>query len=238
MLLEEVEALVLADDVLRPHKAFILGLAKPCVGIDITDESPMPHQSCFGGGPYAPPGFEWPGHPLGRYEFLGQINFSEIDRPPASLPRSGLLSLFFAFDEEGEIFWQDEGYVIAYFWDDLENFATTHSPHARPCVPRRITLTGGIDLPRHRDLRNDWPFDPAALEDIRQKLPEDYLLGYPSFRTLAYDPTPDGNWGSLITLDSHDRFGWCWHDADKLMVFIENAELARSNFGRLRSDAG
>jgi uncharacterized protein YwqG len=67
-----------------------------------------------------PEGFQWPSHDLGEYRFLGQINFIEISSPPSMLPASGLLSLFYAYDEDGEIFWGDPGYVLAFYWENLE----------------------------------------------------------------------------------------------------------------------
>ncbi|WP_146390953.1 DUF1963 domain-containing protein [Allorhodopirellula solitaria] len=51
-----------------------------------------------------PADFAWPAHDVGEYRFLGQIDFSEITDRPDSLPDSGLLSLFYAFDEDGEVF--------------------------------------------------------------------------------------------------------------------------------------
>jgi len=64
------------------------------------------------------------------------------------------------------------------------------------------------------------------------------MLGYPSHYSLMYDPTPGEDWVSLITLASYDEFEWCWHDADKLMVFIEKSKLEAKDFSNLKADAG
>ena len=43
---------------------------------------------------------------------------------------------------------------------------------------------------------------------------------------------------SLITLMSNSELDWCWHDGDKLMVFIEKDKLLNKDFSCLKSDAG
>ena len=95
-------------------------------------------------------------------------------------------------------------------------------------------------LPRHEDLRDDWPFDRDVLDQLTDAIdaPGEYLLGYPSFTSLAYDPTPGAEWISLLTVYSLDEFDWCWHDGDKLMVFIESEKLKKRDFSNLKSDAG
>ena len=77
------------------------------------------------------------------------------------------------------------------------------------------------------------PADLSYWQDYR----EDYMLGYPSSCSLAYDPTPKGDWMSLLTLRSHDKFDWCWHD-DNLMIFIEKDKLKNADFSNLKTDAG
>ena len=98
------------------------------------------------------------------------------------------------------------------------------------------------DIPRYKELRDDWPLDSDAFcalaELAHNDLPRDYLLGYPSYFTLGYDPTPGPDWIQLLTLDSHEQFGWNWHDTAKLMVFIEKDRLARKDFSYLKCDAG
>ncbi|MCA9038234.1 MAG: DUF1963 domain-containing protein [Planctomycetaceae bacterium] len=222
------------------HSEFILGLLKPCVHIRLSDGPIEEAGSRFGGHPYLPTDFQWPNHEDGEYKFLGQINFAEIEDRPASLPDSGLLAFFYADDEEGEIFWGDDGYVLGFYWPSFDGHSLFDSPTADVPESVAISLTGGIDIPRYEDLRSDWPFDRDALYELTDALDEnsEYLLGYPSFTSLAYDPTPDGDWISLLTVHSLDEFDWCWHDGDKLMVFIESSKLAQRDFSNLKSDAG
>ncbi|NHZ95561.1 DUF1963 domain-containing protein [Massilia sp. CCM 8734] len=59
-----------------------------------------------------------------------------------------------------------------------------------------------------------------------------------SDRLLAYDPTPEKDWVSLLTLVSHEALQWCWQDGAKLMVFIHKDKLKEADFSELRCDAG
>jgi uncharacterized protein YwqG len=222
------------------HKEYFLSLAKPSVTISITQDSPQRLQSKFGGQPEVPEDFQWPLHKSGYYVFIGQINFSEIVDSPPNLPQSGMLSLFYAQDDTDEIFWGDEGYILGYYWDEIAALKVKKAPHKRVQKQKRIKLVGSIDIPRHEDLRDDWPIPYEDIENLLEdaQLSSDYLLGYPSFYSLAYDPTPNNEWCSLLTLDSHDQFDWCWHDADKLMVFIEKSKLEMRDFSSLKADAG
>jgi len=227
-------------DMVAPHLEYLRKIAKPRVDIELVDDEPTAVCSRFGGEPFVPRDFKWPAHDIGEYRFLGQINFAEIQDAPPILPRSGLLSLFYAYDEDGECFWGDDGYVLGFFWDDFGNHAIASSPSTETPAARRIRLTGSIDIPRHPELRKDWPFDEDALYELADAIDanREYLLGYPSFNTLAYDPTPGPEWISLLTVGSLDEFDWCWHDGDTLMVFIEPAMLERKDFSHLKSDAG
>lgn len=242
MTLTELEKYLKQDSNLAPHTDWILSLAKPCVDIKITDSSPLAHNSRFGGKPFVPDDFIYPQHDLGQYEFLGQINFSEIESTPNSiLPKDGLLSLFYAFDQEGEVFWRDDDYIIAYYWQSFDNFSVIVPPLSPlTCSAKRITFSHGVDIPRDQYMRENWPFDTDFLIDFIEKLElsEDYLLGYPSHYSLGYNPTPAIDWTSLITITSYDAFNWCWHDADKLMVFIQQDKLTKQDFSKLQADAG
>lgn len=236
---DRINELFANQEQLLPHRAYLEALVKPSVDIHITTETPETHQSRLGGHPLVEKGFVWPKYQIGEYKFLGQINFSEIKDRPTLLPETGILSLFYAFDEEGEIFLGDDGYVLGYFWRSSSDLEIQESQKPTP-ESKKIVLTGGVDMPRHRDLRNDWPFDATLLEDelSGDDSSENYMLGYPSFYSLAYDPTPSLDWVSLLTLESRDEFDWCWHDGDKLMVFIEKEALKHGNFSALKADAG
>lgn len=236
---------------LAAHTEYLRRIARPCVRIALSDTPPRASGSRFGGLPFVPPDFRWPEAPVGAYRFLGQIDFAEIPNPPESLPASGLLTLFFAEDEDGEVFWGDDDYVVGFYWPNADGHTTMPAPkgaanrgRARDEEAVALSFATGLDLPRHRELREDWPFDDEAMEhladmaDAALDATDDHLLGYPTFNTLAYDPTPGDDWISLLTLSSHDRFDWCWHDGDKLMIFIETERLKALDFGRLKTDAG
>jgi uncharacterized protein YwqG len=277
---DELSELVSDLQPLAPHAEYLRAIARPSVDIRLDARPGDDDKSRFGGSPYVPPDFVWPTHEQGVYRFLGQINFADIAAPPPVLPASGLLSLFYAapndsviseeeFEElsdeemdalveEGdvEIFWQDPGYVVGYYWRNCDGFdlrrGTVAWRIAERFDPRQadvreskntaISLTVGVDLPRDRVLRDDWPFDQEVTDRLSPELcrfgkaSQGHLLGYPSFSVLAYDPTPGENWLPLLTVDS--VLDWCWHDGDKLMVFTEKGDLAKRDFSQLKCDAG
>ena len=225
---------------LKEHIEYLLKIAKPCIDIDLVPEATTPECSRFGGNPFVPINFQLPVHKEGEYRFLGQINFSEIVNPPSILPKFGLLSIFYAYDEDGEIFWEDDEYILGFYWDDLTNHTIIKLQTKDTPKTQRIKLTKGLNLPFDSELRDDWTFDTSLLWDLFEKIDPngEYLLGYPSFNTLAYDPTPGDEWISLLTVCSLEEFDWCWHDGDRLMVFIEIEKLAKCDFSYLKSDAG
>lgn len=236
---ESLENFIHDDSELSLHEDYLNSLIKPSVDISFSTDAPKIGESRFGGPPFVSKGFVWPSHEKGEYRFLGQINFSEIEERTKSLPCDGLLSLFYAYDEGGEVFWGDDGYVLGYYWpktEDLALFAETDSNFEA----KKIVFTLGNEIPRQEDLRTDWPFQTDALYDLQdlEGYCEDYMLGYPSFYSLAYDPTPSDDWVSLITLASNDELGWNWHDGGKLMIFIEESKLQNKDFSGLITDAG
>ncbi len=237
---EVLEKYIAKDSELSIHSEYLKKLFVPSADIAISSNTPKKHESRFGGQALVANDFVWPKHEIGEYRFLGQINFKEIIDRPSILPDTGLLSLFYAYDEDGEIFWGDDGYILGYYWPKLDGLSLISSPSGKYSNSKKIILTGGLEIPRHEDLRNDWPFDTEILYGLAEDInpPEDYMLGYPSFYTLAYDPTPGTEWISLLTLTSYDEFDWCWHDGDKLMVFIESDKLVSKEFSHLKSDAG
>ena len=188
-----------------------------------------------------PQDFIWPTHNSGYYRFLGQFNFDEIRSASTALPASGLLSLFFAEDDNDQVFWRDDRYVIGYYWDNSSNHVLLPTPNGIPVSPEAATaLIPGLNIPRHREVHHDWPFEGAddAVWDIAHKVnAENYLLGYPSFCSLAYDPTPKPGWVPLLVLSSSEGLDWCWQDGARLMVFIEAARLQCKDFRVLMCDA-
>lgn len=200
--------------------------------------------SRFGGIADLPVGFKWPSHPDGVYHFLGQIDLASLPVTETKLPTSGLLSMFFAYDEEGEVFWRDKGYVLAYHFPAGKPLQPTPPPH-EPLSSGflNVSFRATTDLPYDKEQVPEWPLDDeeqGRIRELRETLhvSEAYLFGYPSHHSLGYDPTPEGGWVSLLTLPSYDQLNWCWHDGDKLMVFIRPEDLAAGNFSDLKSDAG
>ena len=250
--LQETFDIMADDEDLAPHIDFVRGITKPCVDLELVEDEPADvARSRFGGAAYVPADFVWPQHNVGHYEFLGQINFADIEAPPAPLPTKGLLSFFYAYHDEEEIFWQDPGFVVAFYWPETEGFIPRENPTARdsevevPVEGLAISPTTGTALPCYYEARDDWPFeeDSAVAEFLLGDCPSEYptesLLGFPFASTLGYDPTPEGgDWVSLLTLSSLEELDWCWHDGDMLLVFIEKDKLAQLDFSNLKSDAG
>lgn len=239
MNIDHLDRVIKGNSELSAHQEYLDAIAKPSVDIAFAPGKPDNQATRFGGVPLVAKDFVWPEHPKGEYRFLGQINFSDIENCPPDLPESGLLSLFYAFDEDGEIFWGSDGYVLGFYWPDTDTLVL-HPGDSDTPTSGKVILNTGKDIPRYEELRQDWPFDTEALYFIHNflKVPEYYLLGYPSFYTLGYDPTPGDDWISLITLDSEECMDWNWHDGSKLMVFIEKSKLKNKDFSNLKTDAG
>ena len=55
-----------------------------------------------------------------------------------------------------------------------------------------MAFSNGEEISRDEDLRTAWPFNTDILADFPywQDYHEDYILGYSSCCSLAYDPTP------------------------------------------------
>lgn len=239
-LLEQVE-----NSPFSQHVDFFQQTARPVVDITASSLPLTPGCSKFGGPPDLPPGTEWPEHPKAYYRFIGQINFSEINVAGSELPGEGLLSLFYAEDEgTGEVFWRNEGYILAIFTHSSENVVPLKPTDNKRVFKQtqRIGFIPGIDIPYDDYQYAGWPFSFQLQESydvIRNSLhSQNYLLGYPSHYSLAYDPTPGENYVSLMTLDSDSEMKWNWHDGNKLMIFIDKEALKRGDFSALVAEAG
>jgi uncharacterized protein YwqG len=229
---------------LHSHAALVQHIARPCVDITLHAGPPESCRSRFGGLPLVPPDFVWPSHPEAEYRFLGQIDFSEIDSPPAPLPETGLLCLFYLQDAQGNLFWQDDGYVVGHYRHDPTLLIEKQPPHESHVPPCALALKRGWSLPERRELLEGVTLDEMASESLFYDVPEmarrpnQWLLGYPRYNTLAYDPTPGTDWVPLLVVPSIDALDWCWHDGDTLMIFIEADRLAARDFDHLKCDAG
>jgi uncharacterized protein DUF1963 len=232
---------------LDEHREYLLGIARPSVEI-ITADAPVTRGcSKLGGSPDLPAGFEWPHHELGPYRFIGQVNLADLPEGDHGLPGAGLLSFFYAHDENGESFWGDPDYVRAYRFDGVAALVPVEPPAAvRFGSTATLELQPGADVPPwpwDESAAKRWPIDESlrdAYWELRLRLHPGrrYLLGYPFNPTLGYDPTPGPGWRSLLTLDSDDALGWCWHDGDWLVTFIEEQRLRAGDFSQIMADAG
>ncbi|WP_216629065.1 YwqG family protein [Cytobacillus massiliigabonensis] len=229
------------------HKEYLCQVLRPAIDIlKNKDAEPRLGGSRFGGASDLPAGSEWPSYGMKPYRFLGQINFSEIPSIEASLPSKGLLSLFVADDnpDDGDYLEAfEDGYIHAIYIPDSVNLETICPPNSDIGKAAVIEFSPTVDIPYDEYQLRDWPFkedQSDSYSEVRDSLHKssDYLLGYPSHYTLAYNPTPGADWISLLTIDSDDDLEWCWHDGDKLMIFIEKERLKNLDFTKLKADAG
>ncbi|MFT9849456.1 YwqG family protein [Aneurinibacillus sp. REN35] len=238
---------VIEQSDIASHKEYLGQVLRPAIDI-LKNKDAKPRLGCsrFGGAPDLPIGSEWPTYEGKPYRFLGQINFAEIPSTEANLPSKGILSLFVAgTNPDGDCYLEtyEDGYIHAIYIPEstkLETIFPLRSDIGKPTV---IEFSPTIDIPYDEYQVNDWPFEEDQNDiytEIRDSLHKssDYLLGYPSYCSLAYDPTPGAEWIPLLTIDSDDDLEWCWHDGDKLMIFIETERLRNLDFSRLKSDAG
>ena len=230
---------------LDKYQDFPMGISRPSIELLSSDLPIISGCSKFGGSLDLPRSFAWPRHKFGDYRFIGQINLAELPRDVSSLPSTGLLSLFYAHDENAEFFWRDAGYIRADHFSSIEEL----QPHTPPGSVQfggsaRIAFEASRDVPAwswwNDDWIKNWPIDESASDeywDLRLRLHPShrYLLGYPLNTTLAYDPTPGPEWHSLLTLSSDSAaMEWCWHDGDWLVGHIHRAVTLAS--GRFLGD--
>ena len=237
----------LNDFGLSEHREFLLGIARPSVEILTTKDQVSRACSKFGGSPDLPIDFEWPHHKLGPYRFIGQVNLADIPKGSHDLPDKGMLSFFYAHDDNGESFWRDPDYLRVYRFEKCETLSPVEPPNA-VCFGATVAVKFqlGVDVPPwpwSESARKTWQisdFQQDAYRQLRLRLNPrgQYLLGYPFNTTMAYDPTPGPGWRSFLTLSSDDDRQWFWHDGNWLVTFIEEQRLRSGDFSHIKSDAG
>lgn len=229
---------------LDEHRNYLSSLARPSVEIIAADVPAFMGCSKFGGSPDLPPDFEWPHHELGPCRFIGQLNLAGIPPGPHGLPIGGLLSFFYAHDEDGGSFWGDPDFVRCYRFADAGALKPVEPPAAvRLGATKTIQFQLGADVPPWPSKKLNWPIDESQWDDyweLRCRIHPggQYLLGYPFNTTLAYDPAPGPEWCSLLTLSSDEQLEWCWHDGAWLVTFIEEQRLRAGDFSQIKADAG
>jgi uncharacterized protein YwqG len=230
------------------HQAnFLASAARPSIEMKLVKASPKSGLSKLGGIPDLPVGESWPESSSDfPYHFLGQIDFANLpDFEGTPFPSSGMLSLFYLYDEDGEADWDEPGYVVAVSHPEVAELVAVPSPD-QPEPGRSVALSFklGWDLPQDEYQAADWPFsgddEEAFTEHLSwvERVTADHLLGYPRHNTLAYDPSPGEDWVPLLTVASHDPLGWCWGDGDNLMIFIERSRLEKADFSNLSCHTG
>lgn len=213
-------------------------LVRPCIKI-VFATSRTTDGSRWGGTPYLPQDFQAPKTDLGgKYRFMGQLNFGDFSHLVApAIPKTGLLSLF--VNDDDDAFWGDDGYVKAFYFADTTDFVL-HDDKDAGTPSQGIRFTQGVSLPCNSYFELDYPEDVEAFYDKFYDTFDDiadHLFGYPTNDSLGYDPTPEG-YLPLLSVSSHDELNWCWHDGDRLMLFIEPSALADGNFNNIKADAG
>jgi uncharacterized protein YwqG len=208
--------------------------------------------SKMGGHPEVPVGFKWPKHEFGDYRFALQLNLNEIEFS-SQLPKRGMLSVFIANDEDNNVFYGDDDYAKVFYFDEsepLETYVNTNLDYSYRDYCLRINMEEAVDIPYREELfknrgRGIRGLNKRQLAYVCDKVPAivnkktySYLLGYPYYNTLAYDPRRTDEWTSLLTLRKEPTLSWDWDWNSFLMLFIEKDKLAKGDFSNIKSDLG
>jgi hypothetical protein len=123
-------------------------LARPSVELVTADVPATRCCSRLGGSPDLPTTFQWPSHAHGHYRFLGQMNLNELQGQAGDLPSTGLLSIFYAHDDNDQTSWQDPNYVRAYYFQQLDELKPVEPPAAvRSGSTCTVRLRPSVDIP-------------------------------------------------------------------------------------------
>lgn len=241
--LAQLEALVRQYNLAR-HWDYIRGITIPRINIQAKPGAMQLGKSRFGGLPDVPAGFRWPQRNVGEYKFLGQIALRDLPLFDIELPRSGLLSLFYAYHDDGDVEGLGDKFVLAKVFSEGIALSPMTPPSGLPQqVSLGLTFEASVDVPHSQEQVQYWPFDRAEADYfglIKDKLnPGDaQLFGYPYMCTLGDDPTPGPDWVPFLSVYSINKLGWCWHDGDWLRIFIRRQDLAAGDFSTLETVAG
>lgn len=231
---------------LDAHREALMGLGKESIELIKSQEPIVSGCSKLGGTPDLPSGFEWPTREHGPYSFFGQIRLSELPRVSTVLPEKGLLSFFYFQDDgSGHVSWHDPYFVRAFLFAEDAELESRPAPEGVYGSEKssRLRFEASFDLPQWPEDTGttDWPLDEEIGEsywELRESLNSGlgHLLGFSYNNSFSYDPAPGPGWISLLTLNS--ALGFCWHDGDWLVTFIEPERALRGDFSEVRSDAG
>ncbi|MBW2960548.1 DUF1963 domain-containing protein [Mesonia sp. JHPTF-M18] len=183
---------------LHNKEAYLKSLAIPSITITRKNEQGENFgASKLGGDPEVPADFEWPKHEFGDYRFIAQFNLSEITFPSA-LPKTGMLSIFVADDEDQNIFWGADEYAKVFYFKEDEELQTYVNTNIKPSLRTfgfQTLFEQTIDIPHRPELFKENELNKRQLSYVCDKIPSlirkggyNYLLGYPYHNSLAYDP--------------------------------------------------
>jgi uncharacterized protein YwqG len=196
--------------------------------------------SLLGGEPLAPEGFEWPSWNGEALDHLCQIDLSQAGATDLSLPEDGLLTFFFAAQEQP---WGSEpsdrgGWRVYLF--PKEGLVQATAPE-EPAPKHRLILEPMDSYPSGERLSDDdWDLDDDQLEEV-DGLVEAAFDGQPTHQLGGY-PAPiqndemgyscelafhgfGGGTGKKVTADEIARFresGDCW----RLLLQLDSDEEA------------
>ena len=230
---------------LAAHADKILRLALPAVAVTSARaaEAKLPFgASKFGGGPDLPPGAEWPVFEGRPHAFLAQFNLAELSASFAcrELPNAGLLSVFYAPDEEDDRDSDPKGsFGVFHFTGGAKLSRRLPSDNAfRSC---RLTFAEALVLP---DLDSPWRKDLGFGND--DELGDAYQVDVAGFvegtehRVLGYPAPVQGDIlgkktvRHLLTIGSDDNAGWMWGDGGALYFTLSEPDLKAGRFDRVR----
>lgn len=241
----------------------LMAIARPCVQLEPWPCRPRdvkPMCSRIGGEPYLPPDFAWPHFAGAPLDFLCQLNLEELPEGVlAELPRSGLLSFFYA---TGDNPWGDDpahtGSALVHFHEspDPSSLSRFDADPEIEDVPgcHGIRFVPGVHLPSAEDpVLEGIPggaFEGSEHDtyfDLVQTLVVDHhVMGYPDplqghdMREDCAASAPAGlagaprdSWRLLLQLggDTHP-LGLPWDGSGRLYFWVPDPDLQARDFGR------
>ena len=222
------------------------------------DEIPI-GSSKLGGSPDLPPGTEIPKHRGKDLTLIAQVDLAEVNRRhiDIDLPRSGLLSFFFAIDSGA---WgsdeSDKGSAVVLYTEagseferTLGNNDTEEAPFQ--LVPVKTLPIRGTDFDQilegeeeHDALFDAYRYLISSIGDV----PFHHIGGHPS-RVQTDMPSEcqailerlypksgtegDDGWTLLAQFGCDEDFDWAWGDSGYLYFWIRETDLAARDFSRV-----
>jgi uncharacterized protein (TIGR02996 family) len=229
---------------LTEHTDKFLRLARPALTFEparAADKILPVGTSKFGGGPDMPPDAAWPEFWQGPLAFLAQFNLADLSASLVcrELPKTGLLSVFCAWDEdEGNDDLGDKQTWRLFYFPDPSKLARRLPPETsfNPC---RLAFSETLTMPdrdspwkRELGLGKDYDIQIAYSEGVSGYGEGHTLLGYPA--PIQNDVLGKKTVRHLLTICSDDDAGWMWGDGGSLYFTITEDDLRKHRFDRVR----